>query len=179
MRKRLFVAIDIPLAIKEKIVKIQEQLLDKEIKAVLVKPENMHLTIIFLGDVDYNQIPEIIELLSKIKDDSFKIEFEALGGFPSLKNAHTLWLGLKENLALYYLREKISQQIKKLNLRLDEKEFVPHLTLARLKRPRNCLGMQFDARGLDGFWVKEFILYQSELSSDRPKHRPMKKFCLR
>lgn len=177
MKKRLFVAIDIPPKIKQKIAILQNELKSTEPTATWVKPENMHLSLAFLGESDYNQIPDIIESLDKIKDDSFKIVLSNLDGFPNLAYPHTLWIGVEENLGLFYLQQKIAQHLKKLKLRLDEKKFIPHLTIARLSS-RKSIKKLIPKDGVGKFKAKEFILYESELLAEGPKHTPIKNFHL-
>jgi len=178
MKKRLFIAIDVPKKIKAKITSFQNHLKTKIQEAVWAKQNNIHLTSVFLGDTDYNQIPEIISLLNRLQDDAFEVSFSEIGGFPSQNKAHTLYLGFKENLALYYLQEKIKKRLEKLDIRIDDKEFVPHLTIARLKRPKDLEKLKLSVVNLGKFSVKEFILYESELNSDGQKHTPIKKFYL-
>jgi len=177
MKKRLFIAIDLPGKIKERIVRLQNNLKTEAPRATWVKPENLHLTLIFLGNTDYSQIPEIISTLSQLKDDAFEITFWDIGGFPNQNRAEIIFLGIKENLALNYLQGKIRERLEKLNLRIDDKKFVPHLTLARLKRPKKMMRIKFDTN-IGNFPAKEFILYESELYQEGPKHTLMKKFSL-
>ena len=160
MKKRLFIAIDIPSKIKQKIVALQNELKNTGFEAAWVKPEKMHLTLIFLGDTDYNQIPTIIDSLKKLKDDAFEVTFAHINGFPNLMRPHTLWIGVQENLGLFYLQQKIAQRLEKLNLRLDEKKFIPHITIARLIQKKSIEELSFK-KEVGTFAAKEFILYES------------------
>lgn len=178
MKKRLFLAIEMPSKIKEKISAIQNKLRLSRLGATWVKPGNMHVTLVFIGDTDYNQIPEIIGLLSSLRDDAFEVSFSEISGFPSQNKANIIWLGFKENLALYYLQEKIKRRLEEINIKSDNKLFAPHLTIARLDRPKNLEKLKLTAGTLGKFSVRQFILYESELKSDGPKHIPIKKFKL-
>lgn len=173
MKKRLFIAIEVPGKIKEKILGLEPAFGE----ASWTKPENMHLTLVFLGNTDYNQIPDIIAGLESIKDDSFEVIFSELGGFPNLRRPHTLWIGIQENPALFYLREKIVKSLSKLNLNIDEKKFIPHLTIARFRKRRP---IKLEIKNNFGkFKAKEFILFDSILSREGPNHQIIKKFQLR
>lgn len=178
MKKRLFIAIDLSQKIKERIVRLQNNLKTESPRATWVRPENIHLTLIFLGNTDYNQIPEIISILSKLKDDVFEVTFSSLDGFPNQNRAEIIFLGIKENLALKYLQGKIRTSLEKLNLRIDDKAYVPHLTLARLKRPKKLTKTKIDI-DIGNFLAKEFTLYESELQPEGPKHTIIKKFSLK
>jgi len=173
MKKRLFIAIDVPRKIKEKILGFEPHFSE----ASWAKPENMHLTLVFLGNTDYNQIPDIITALDSVKDDSFEVVFSVIDGFPNLRRPHTLWIGIQENPALFYLREKIIKGLSELNLNIDEKKFIPHLTIARFKKRRPIELRMEDNFGK--FKAKEFILFDSVLSKEGPKHQIIKKFQLR
>jgi len=178
MKKRLFIAIDLPGEIKERIARLQDNLKTEAPRATWVRPENIHLTLFFLGNTDYSQIPEIISTLSQLKDDAFEVTFSGLGGFPNQNRAEVIFLGIKENLALKYLQGEIRVSLEKLNLRIDDKKFVPHLTLARLKRPKKLMRIKFDTN-VGNFLAKEFILYESELQPEGPKHTLIKKFSVK
>lgn len=178
MKKRLFIAIDLPKGLKARITKLQNILKTEIPSASWVKPENIHLTLIYLGNTDYNQIPEIISSLAKLKDDAFEISFSSVGGFPNQNRAEIIFLGIRESIALKYLHEKIKKRLKKLNLRIDDKIYVPHLTIARLKRPKKLIEIRA-ATDMGNFLAKEFILYESELFPGGPKHSAIKKFLLR
>lgn len=180
MKKRLFVAIEIPGKIKEKIIALQKNFDSQSDDVSWVKPENMHLTLVFLGDTDYNQIPNIIACLERLKDDAFEVSLAEIGGFPNLDKAHTLWIGVRNNLALsalFYLREKIAKCLRGLSLNVDEKNFIPHITIARFKKRREVklkLG-----KNLGKFEAREFILFDSTLTQEGAKHKIIKKFPLR
>ena len=180
MKKRLFIAIDVPKRIKGKIVELQKNLKTNLQNAIWVRPDNIHLTLVFLDDTDYNQIPEIISTLAKLKDDAFWITFTNIDGFPHLSRAHTIWIGVQDNLGLFYLHKKIAERLRKLNLRIDEKKFIPHITLARIKKAKNVTSAlaTFNKINLGKFKVKEFILFESELNPEGPKHKSIKKFSL-
>lgn len=180
MKKRLFIAIELPPNIKAKIIEFQDKLKKLPIKATWAKPENIHLTLVFLGEIDYNQIPDIIATLDKLKDDAFEVSFSRLGGFPSLNKVQTLWLGIQENLALSYLQMKISKRLAQLDLKIDERKFIPHITVGRFKKPQNLEKKlsQFAEINFGSFKAKEFILFESELLSKGAKHITIKKFLL-
>lgn len=177
MKKRLFIAIEVPQRIKEKIADLEHHFEPRFDKALWTKPENIHLTLVFLGNTDYNQIPDIITTLDNIKNDSFEVVFSAIGGFPNLRRPHTLWIGIQENLALFYLREKIIKNLSELNLNIDEKKFIPHLTITRFRK-RRPIELRME-NNFGKFKAKEFILFDSVLSKDGPKHQIIKKFQLR
>lgn len=179
MKKRLFVAVEIPGKIKEKIIELQKNFEQRLNDISWVKPENMHLTLVFLGEADYNQIPNIIACLERIKDDAFEISLAEIGGFPNLNKLHTLWVGVKENSAINDLHEKISKSLGELNFNLDDRKFFPHITFGRLKRPKTLKKLPSIQIDLGSFGTKEFILFDSTLTRGGSKHKIIKKFSLK
>jgi len=178
MKKRLFVAVEIPGKIKEKILELQKNFEQHLNDVSWVKPENMHLTLIFLGEADYNHIPDIIAGLEELKENAFEVSLADIGGFPNLNRPHALWVGVKENPAINYLHKKISKSLSELNFNLDDRKFFPHITFGRLKRPKTLKKLPSIQIDLGSFWAKEFILFDSTLTQKGPKHKIIKKFLL-
>lgn len=181
MKKRLFLAIEIPPSLKRKIAELQEELKTAGIRASWTNPTNIHLTLIFFGDLDYTLIPEICEALSQIKLKSIQVACSYLGGFPDLVKPHTLWIGIKENKDLNQLEKKISKILQSANLVFDNsKEFRPHLTFARFKNVRNIQELleKIPDKDFPCFSVKEMVLFESELSKEGPIYKPVKVFTI-
>ena len=133
---RAFIAIDIPpLAIK-KIIKAQNQFKPLGLDANWIKPENIHLTLRFLGNITSRQIYEITPRLSEIADEThkFKIYMGHIGAFPNLNRPKVLWVGLKNSdRSLEILQKKIKKQIQTIGFKPNKKKITPHLTFARIK----------------------------------------------
>lgn len=182
MKKRLFLAIEIPSKIKQKISDLQEELKAAGVEASWTNPKNIHLTLFFFGDTDYTLIPEICESLLKIDLKSIQIACSNLSGFPDLERPHTLWIGIKENKDLSLLQEKILKILQEANINFDNsKEFKPHLTFARFKKVGNIkeiLGKIPD-KDFPCFSVKELVLFESELSNEGPIYKRVKVFTIK
>lgn len=175
---RLFIAIDIPMDIKRKFVEIIKNL--DYIKAKTVPLENIHITIKFIGET--TKTNEIIQSLKEISFHQFDLEVEGVGLFGSIYYPKVFWVGMKENRDLFSLFNKIEDNLAKIGIPKDERDFSPHITLARFKA-------KTDARKLEdilerfniyfgGFSVKEFVLYKSMLSHPNPKYYPIESFNL-
>lgn len=170
-------AIEIPDEIQQKIRVIQEELKSAGVDAKWVKPENIHLTLVFLGDTDYTLIPKIVESLGKIRSEKLKLTCLNLGGFPNLEKPHNLWVGFKENEEIIHFQEKISKILKAADIQFDDsRKFKPHVTFARIKKSRNLENIvnKISKKDFPCFPVKEIILFESELLSDGPKHTLIK-----
>src|SRR6056297_704144 len=109
--KRLFVAIDLPRGLKKSLVSISSGL--EQFRPVPEK--QLHITLLFLGDTDESEIPDIIEKLSGISADAYSVYTNGPGAFPSMKNPRVLWIGLKDHGNIQYLQEQISNRLDSYN----------------------------------------------------------------
>jgi 2'-5' RNA ligase len=128
---RLFIAIEIPEEIKEYIVKIQKNIDATTNKIRFVAPNQIHLTLKFLGEIQPNNLEEIKNNLKKITLKPFSVVLDTIGVFPSESYIRVIWIGLKPEEPILGLQRNIDEELKKLFKK--EKDFKPHLTLARVK----------------------------------------------
>ena len=166
---RAFVAIEISKEIKAEIFKIQNLLKTVGLEAKWVKPENIHLTVAFLGSIDDRQAAAIKEILtpaSQFIEKPINLQLGQISAFPSASRARVIFLDLSgETEKAKTSAAQIRSELKKKKIWFDEKSFVPHLTFARLKKPQN-LSSLIEKVPIEkiSFEVKEFSLYQSRLS---------------
>jgi len=125
---RLFIAIEISEEIKTGLAKVVAKLKDAGADVKWVRPEGMHLTIKFLGEVDENRKDKIISSLEQIseKKSPFTVTFKGLGAFPDLNRPRVVWAGI----------EKGREELKDIAKELEVQKFLPHLTLGRVKSGR-------------------------------------------
>ena len=128
---RLFIAIEIPEEVKDHIVKIQENIDTTANKIKFVNPNQIHLTLKFLGEVQPNNLEEIKNNLKKITLKPFSVVLDKIGVFPSESYIRVIWVGLNPEDKILDLQKNIDENLKKLFKK--EKDFKPHLTLARVK----------------------------------------------
>jgi len=131
---RTFIAIDIEDEnVVQGIVSFQRELV-KYGKFKIVKPENLHITLKFLGEVDPSKIGIIAEVLDNIETDTFEICFRGLGCFPSPARPNVVWVGVSEdNSSLLHIWSYIEDQLQKYGFQRERRGFKPHLTIARVK----------------------------------------------
>ena len=178
---RTFIAIVLSKQVEDSLANFQEVLKKSNADVKWVKPENIHLTLIFLGDTDYALIPKIVESLENVRSKKLTLTCFNLGGFPDLKKPHNLWLGIKETKEIIRLQEEIAKAFRKSKIQLDNsKKFLPHITFARFKKPKNLVwvGKKFSKTEFPKFKVKEIVLFESDLTANGPKHQIIKKFPL-
>jgi 2'-5' RNA ligase len=162
---RLFAAIDPPPEVREALGAICRDLEG----ARWTKPEQMHLTLRFLGAIETARIGSVVAALSAVTASSFDLAVEGFGVFPSFRSPRVLWAGLSPADPLRELaRETDDALIRAGVVAADEKLFSPHVTLARFNGARPAAVRSWIERR-EGFragpWeVSEFFLYASRLT---------------
>jgi len=173
---RLFVAVDVDEAVRERISPILSELAISGVKAV--EPENLHITLLFLGEVDELKAEKVQKELSEIKFSPFKISFEGVSAFPNLNSPRVVWVGVKDGGELVKLADSVYQKLKKLGFKRD-KEFKAHLTVARVKKKNPEISeiiKRNSTRSFGEMEVREFKLKQSTLTPKGPIYRDLKVF---
>lgn len=166
---RCFIAIDLPEEVKNELSLIQKRL--PEAKMNLVATENLHLTLLFLGDLADFQVDQVKQSLKEIKFNKFKAYLNGLGVFPNENLIRVVWVALEPKELLRGLQNKISDKIKILGLKVDER-FESHVTLSRVKpiqdTPKFLSGMhQIQVKPIQ-FEVQGFALKKSTLTGQGP-----------
>ncbi len=166
---RLFIAIDVDEEVKKSLKPILSSLSKyRGVKAV--EPENVHITLQFLGEVPESKVEVISDRLSRIKIAPFKVKLTNVGFFPNRSRARVVWIGVEGDM-LGKLAEEVRREMRKIGYR-EDKEFVAHATLARIKKTPpdlNKLIEEVENFKFSGEWmVKEFKLKQSKLTPKGP-----------
>ena len=99
-----------------------------------VKSELMHLTIKFLGDVDFKHVDQISQRLDRVcsSTSSFPLKISGTGAFPSWRNPRTVWIGLKKSQSLLDFHNRIESELVELGIPIENRHFSAHLTLCRV-----------------------------------------------
>jgi len=133
---RAFIAIETPESAKLTIKSVQDKLkyID-DAKVTWVKPQGVHLTLKFLGDIRKSQIPEISDCLRRCAKavSPFELTSTTCGAFPGFRNPRVLWIGLDGGQPLIQLQLDIRKSFEQLGFDPDNKEYHPHLTVGRVK----------------------------------------------
>ncbi|MFQ5887109.1 MAG: RNA 2',3'-cyclic phosphodiesterase [Candidatus Hydrothermarchaeales archaeon] len=133
---RSFIAVEMQA---EGIKEIQNQLRSANADIKFVEPENLHLTLKFLGEIR----EDLVDNIHNIMKESFKgikgfeVHLKGVGVFPNPRHIRVVWVGMEENKELLIkMQERLEENISKLGFR-KEKRFEPHLTIGRVKSGRN------------------------------------------
>ncbi|HNT33508.1 MAG TPA: RNA 2',3'-cyclic phosphodiesterase [bacterium] len=136
---RTFIAVEVPGEIKQKVREVQSALQRSGFSLRWVQPENMHLTLVFLGEVEGSLVSPLSEVLDEVtsRRQVFEIRIGGLGAFPNEKSPRVYWVGLLEGSSeLCALQKEIQDGVRRLNIPLEKGRFHPHLTLGRCRDNR-------------------------------------------
>ncbi len=177
---RAFVSVNIEdETLKKRIIEIAETIKDKENGISITKEENLHFTLKFLGEINEDEKNEIIKNLSKISLSSFDIHIKELGVFPDFNFVRIVWIGAQSQEL-----KKLAEEVNKGSISIkSEEEFVPHLTIARVKflKDKEALKSRikrFSSIDLGLYRVTKFYLMESTLFSQGPVYKPLREFVL-
>lgn len=183
---RVFCAVDLPLDLKDKLAAHTNQLRrSTDFKASWTRPDNIHLTIKFLGEVP---APDVVKLSNAAARATkplspFKLAVEQTGAFPSCSRPRVLWIGITDS----------DKQLARLQIQLEDecaiegfpketRPFHPHLTLARIRHAANAgaLGtahrsLMFEPLQIE---VSELLVIRSELGKEGSKYTPISRHPL-
>ncbi len=140
---RTFVAVEISNeSTLNAIAKLQSEL---KIKAKLVSKENMHFTLLFLGEISDDMVPKIMEALSSVSFNPIEMKLIDVGAFPNPRSPRVVWIGVDKDGAknLVELAVQVEEKLRPLGFRSD-KPFKPHLTIFRIKDRMNDISHELN-----------------------------------
>jgi len=177
---RSFIAIDLPIQLLEQIIQLQKELIPATRDFVRwTRPENIHLTLKFLGDVDKEKLLQAKRLLDEIKFDHtpFILCMEGYGVFPNKKQPRIIWVGFEESQSILVLVSQINTKLQTLGIEPEIRPYKPHLTIGRVRQISNAYqnkvldeSLSSAKRIVNSFSVTEFKIYKSMLTPDGPKY---------
>lgn len=134
---RSFIAIELPTTVKQELTTL-EDLLKKRCPQVVrwVDPQNIHVTLKFLGDVDSDRVDEINMAIDEATQgmSPFHLELKDLGVFPNLNRVNIIWVDAKGDLdKLTDLQKQIESNMEQLGFAREDRDFTPHLTIGRVR----------------------------------------------
>lgn len=184
---RLFCAFELPQGLRSKIEKHSQRVREAvpEATASWSRPEGIHLTVKFFGNVDQTKAPLISNALARAVEDvsPIRISVGGTGVFPRPSRPQVLWIGINDaNGALAQLRERVEDECAREGFPKEDRAFRPHLTIARIRKPHNAnrlaeahLRTDFAAVELV---LNELLLFRSELSPEGSRYTPLSRHRL-
>lgn len=178
---RAFIAIPLPDAVLIALARWQESLRSasdsspKDASIVKwVRPEGIHLTLKFLGEINAAKVEQVITALTPVGNfPALTLEVKGLGCFPNCERPRVLWAGVIAPRALPDFAAKIESALSGLGFPAEKRSFSPHLTLARFGDGRPQPWIKSAVRESNGwiagrFEVSEFCLFESQLIPGAP-----------
>ena len=162
---RLFVAIRPPDRVRQLLLGAMGGISD----ARWQRDDQLHLTLRFIGEVDRHRAGDVHAALGAIHHPRFAIAVNGLGTFDRRGQPETVWAGVAPPEPLKALHKKVDQAIARVGVEPEQRAYLPHITLARLKRSsRSVRGLIEEAGGLrsEPFQVDRFSLYESKLTPE-------------
>lgn len=183
---RLFIAIgaqelsfDPEISLK----KLKTNLKMKEIEFRWVPQKNYHITLNFLGEVEPEKLPELKSMLHELVQGHgpFSLKLDGLGAFPSLKEGRVIWMDVQNSKLLRSLQEDGEQRLEALGYQLEKRVYKPHLTLARLRNPRQLTDLMSPLlkQNFGELKVSCVTLFESKLGGAFPVYEPLESFPLK
>ena len=188
-RYRLFIALEIDEEIRHVLTTLQfnlgRQFPDIDVK--WVEPENLHVTLIFLGDVDDRDLHGITKIMKTVgkSEPPFPIRVQGMGAFPSSRRPKILWAGLGEGQeTVKRLHQSLSDPLMELGCyRAESRDYTPHLTLGRIQADSDNQALS-NAFAEHKEWtagtliVSQLTLYTSEMRRGGPEYSVMEQVSL-
>ncbi|MBI5051348.1 RNA 2',3'-cyclic phosphodiesterase [Candidatus Micrarchaeota archaeon] len=175
MEERCFIAIELSEKAKKKVYAAARTL--ERLEGVrLVDPENLHLTLKFLGEVGPDKIESAIQLLGKIKRNKFKVTLTKVGAFPNKEYIRVVWIGCVSN-ELEGLGKQVNDALSKL---FKPESFAAHLTIARVSKKISLeqFFTKYEKTKFGEFEVDRFYLKSSVLGKEGPVYENLKEYVL-
>jgi 2'-5' RNA ligase len=192
---RLFVALDIEDAIRERIARFVEGVRGFAPEARWVHVESLHVTLKFVGEQPPKSLDAVQSALAEVRNEAVTLQFRGCGFFPNPKSARVFWVGIQGGEALATLAGSVDRALETLGIPREAHAYTPHLTLARgaggSGTPRWRNGDRENSRfaklqeklpslsaEFGTMTAREFFLYQSQLSPKGSRYSKLARFEL-
>jgi len=172
---RTFIAIELSNDIRKELASLQNELKTADADVKWVKPENIHLTLKFLGEVKEESVEAIASALDKVGSGytKFDISLFKVGAFPKLDHPRVIWVGIDNNCSVVEeIAVKIEDECEKLSFPREKRSFSAHLTLGRVRSPKNKTALKEKIMSLEvkplTSQLRELTLFKSTLTPKGP-----------
>ncbi|MEJ5342027.1 MAG: RNA 2',3'-cyclic phosphodiesterase [Thermogutta sp.] len=179
---RTFIAVEVDEGVRSRASKLIKQLRQSGADVTWVAPENMHLTIKFLGDVDYRDVYHVCRAVEECVAtvEPFTVEIRGVGAFPSLERPRVIWLGVDLGAAeMEALNERVESALSAIGFPREGRKFHAHLTLGRVRKSgravEHLVAMLREYQDVEfgPTTVDQLVIFSSELLPTGPVYEPM------
>jgi 2'-5' RNA ligase len=188
MAIRSFLAFELPPDIKRMVKDISEDIRRTRLDLKCVKVDNIHLTVVFMGNIRSEDVRAIGEEAGDVcvDFDPFEIALKGLGVFPNTRRPRVLWLGLEvETERISSFRDSLQERLLDFGVSEEKRAFTPHLTLGRFRKPErndpllgDIISRYADIKGPAGR-LEELIMFKSELRPGGAEYTKLNSFPLK
>lgn len=179
--KRIFVAIDISDSARARVADYIGRLRRAypRLRVGWERPEKLHLTLKFLGEVGDPKLPDVAEAVAR-SAKRFREFYAAIAGtgvFPPRGDPRILWLGVLDGGKMGQVADELEREFEKIGFDAEKRKFHAHLTIARLREPRDSVRLAADHIVNEfepvGFEAREIFVYESELQPTGSSYRKL------
>lgn len=180
---RLFVALELSEEVRTALRELLAHLQRAAADVRWVRPEGMHLTLKFIGEVPAEKLAPIQDALGRIASPApVGLDFRGLGYFPNERHPRVIWVGIRTSDNLAPLAAEMEAVLEPLGIAREKRAYVPHLTLGRFKSENRLPRLQQEATALPStdfghMQTKEFFLYQSKLTPRGAEYTKLQAFA--
>jgi 2'-5' RNA ligase len=180
---RTFIAIPLSDTIRRTIAQVQRELAEPLPDIRWVRPETIHLTLAFLGDISQESLDKIGNSMLSIGRSfaPFEVRIGDLGAFPSRSRPRVIWIGVERCAPLMELQAALAGTLADLGLPGEDRPYTPHLTLGRSRRLDPAAGRILETRAdlpIGSLTVDRMVLFESRLQPGGAVHLPRQTIVL-
>jgi RNA 2',3'-cyclic 3'-phosphodiesterase len=182
---RTFIALELPEELKKSLGRLQAKFKEFASGVKWVRPENIHLTLKFLGDINPDRVAPVSAVLERLAHDAapFLLDVAGIGAFPNDRNPKVLWAGMQIDDRLHVFQQEIETALAATGFAREQRPFAPHLTLGRLRdgrARRDIAGLieQYSSERFGRFTADRIVFFKSELQPSGPVYEAIKNITL-
>jgi len=182
---RAFLAFEVSLEVRENLMKIEEELKETQADLKLVERENLHFTVKFLGEIPESMVDEVDRKVRTLALTKMDVDVRGLGAFPNGRRPRVIWAGVgsEDFDTIFRSAKQVIDVLEGLG-ESEEREYHPHITLARVRSPRNlaALEVKLGADSTKDFGTTPITMLKlksSTLTPNGPTYRDIREYALR
>ncbi len=183
---RAFIAFPISSELRKKLLDVQKEISKGLHHLRPAKPDGIHITLHFLGEITESQVYQIGRLMENVCEefDPFNLECKGIGGFPDMKFPRVIWAGFDGDPGpITMLQKTLGKELEKMGFPVESRPFNPHLTIFRTKVQKQLGTIRKRAETISKESLGEvkcdtLVLFKSELSPKGAKYDKLKMVAL-
>ena len=179
---RVFIAIDVPNEIRERLAEVQEKIRTSTNSARWVAPESIHVTLKFIGEMPEKRRDDIDQALRGLTWKHIRVTVRGVGFFPGTRSPRVFWAGL-DAASIEGLAKEIDSRLERAGFDKERRAFRAHLTLARaknnlLEKVMVAAAEPFEETEFGTFTVDRIFLFESTLKAGGSVYTKLKEYRL-